>query len=568
MSRQFEPSDEFVLLLQSVLDGSLTSKGHQRLEALLREQPQAQSFFADYMHLHASLQYEAVKIGMQEQSSEALLPASSREAKGSSRRAQDSAPGQGVLGKKLFGIVTWAIAAVLMISVCLSYLVLMGDSTEPDVVASAEIDEEGGLSSDSSERRTSIRPPKPVATLASQEDAKWRETALVVGQSLHEGSTVHLEQGKARLSVGYGAEIVAIAPCSLTFLAKDNVHLADGEVLVDVAEWAQGFTVSTDKMDVVDLGTTFQVSASSSEATTETTVLEGMVRAQPTVTHEGDQRSLLLSEGEGLFVDALGRRKTFQYTPEEPIVFDHAGLSPYRPVELHNTGIGLSEGDQDPYWRVIAGPEGAFHGPEYAQVCVPYKRYLENDPTESQWVSMRNWEKALPNSTFTFETKFHLAGYDLATMRLFGRFLADNGVEAVRVNGRAVRVESWTDNVYGQRFDGPQFRFVNVTEGLVEGENVIQIDVWNGTMVNRGTGKPDNSPNHMALRVEWYAFGRGTALAEVEGNKSESIGTPSTLDLKSTLNRSRPDGFRAIEHSADSFKSAFLSRSTDSFGMN
>ena len=176
--------------------------------------------------------------------------------------------------------------------------------------------------------------------------------------------------------------------------------------------------------------------------------------------------------------------------------------------------VSLMSGPARRSTRVVAGPEGAFQGPEFAQVCVPYKRYLDNEPEESQWVSIRNWEEAAANSVYTFETTFHLTGYDLSTKRLFGRFLADNGIEAVRVNGRAVRVESWVDNVVGQRFDGPQFRFVNVTDGLVEGSNTIEIDVQNGTMWNSIDGQPNIAPNHMALRVEWYAFGRQAALVD------------------------------------------------------
>ena len=84
---------------------------------------------------------------------------------------------------------------------------------------------------------------------------------------------------------------------------------------------------------------------------------------------------------------------------------------------------------------------------------------------------MANWREAIPNSKWTFQTTFDLTGFDLSTVQLFGRFLADNGVKEVRVNGQAVMLESWVDNTPGQRFDQPQFRTVNVSEGLVEGIN-------------------------------------------------------------------------------------------------
>ena len=155
---------------------------------------------------------------------------------------------------------------------------------------------------------------------------------------------------------------------------------------------------------------------------------------------------------------------------------------------------------------MIKGPKKTFSRPQYAIVCVPDERYMPNDRKSSQWVSMVNWRKADPNSTYTFQTTFDLTGFDRATVQLFGRFLADNGIKEVRVNGKPAILESWVDNTPGQHFSQPQFRSVNVSEGLIEGTNTIEIDVWNGLMLpadkNRAT------PNPMALRVEWEGFGR------------------------------------------------------------
>jgi hypothetical protein len=163
-------------------------------------------------------------------------------------------------------------------------------------------------------------------------------------------------------------------------------------------------------------------------------------------------------------------------------------------------------GDEDPYWRVIAGPKETLAAPQFAMVCAPDERYLPNDRTSSQWVSMAKWRQAAPNSIYTFETKFDLTGFDLATVQLFGRFLADNGIHEVRVNGRPVNLESWIDNVPGQQFTQPQFRTVNVTDGLLAGANIIEIDVWNALFQPAHVHK--TTPNPMALRVEWEGFGR------------------------------------------------------------
>ena len=108
----------------------------------------------------------------------------------------------------------------------------------------------------------------------------------------------------------------------------------------------------------------------------------------------------------------------------------------------------------------------------------------------------------LPNAPFTFQTTFDLSGYDLSTVVVLADILADNGVRAVRVNGKSVDLTPWRDNQPGQEFH--RFRRAEIVEGFVLGKNVIEIEVWNGIYRD---GKPDPSPNPMALRVEWQAFG-------------------------------------------------------------
>ncbi len=350
--------------------------------------------------------------------------------------------------------------------------------------------------------RAFSRPPAPVATFAAEKKAVWRGETLAVGAVLREGDSIELVSGEIQLSVGFGAEILAKGPFSLTFLSPSSVRLNHGDIAVQVAEWAKGFTVATSAMDVVDLGTTFTVSASP-DSGVETRVLKGLVRVQ---LHESDsetRRGLLVSEGGGYLVDEHGRR--WQAPQSKPATDDEINfgtLAPYHPVELHNTGLGIEVGDEDPHWQVVAGPEGSTW-PQFASVCANIKgeyNYLPNDPQASQWISIANWNEAKARAVFTFQTSFNLGGYDLSTIQLFGRFLVDNGVREVRVNGQPVEFESWNiENKFGDE----QFRFVNVSEGLVAGENVIQIDVWNNIYFDE---RSDTTP--MALRVEWYAFGR------------------------------------------------------------
>ncbi len=561
MTTPYEPSKELARLIQIAVDGQLTVSEHDRLEELLSDDSAARVFFSDFLRLHGLLNYQAIALSPTWDSREPSLDAAAAAAAERMAMSAEVRPNSD-FAERLQRLAPWALAATLLLAIALPGRQLFyGDELAVTADATLQASDPGAELDDENAARPLSRPPAPVATLAKQADAVWRDGQLSVGQPFHEGETLHLDEGQAHISVGFGAEISATGPCSMTFTANDRVRLDRGTVLVDVAEWAKGFTVITDAMDVVDLGTTFSVTAGVGSAT-EASVLSGMVRALPRKTPAGDRRSILLSEGEGLAIDGHGNRRSFTRSNQSERVFsDSDGPSPYRPVTLHNTGIGLAEGDEDPHWRIIAGPAASFAGPCFARVCAPYERYLDNEPDVSQWVSIPGWESALPNSVYTFATNFDLAGYDLATTRLFGRFLADNGIQAVRVNGQSVRVESWTDNLRGQRFDGQQFRFVSVTDGLIDGRNTIEVDVFNGTTRKSLTGRPNNIPNHMALRVEWYAFGRDSDLVSVREEDGQPTRQSPTVspdgargDSDSTSLRNshrRPGGGRVARRPSD-----------------
>jgi len=482
-----EPNHDLMRLFEAVLSQQASESEIRQLETLLDESEQVRDQFAAVSQLDVNIRHlfrtEASSLGEWEKQSPPGPHTPSQTRTKNTRRSA--------------WLWSCAIAAAIGLAVYLPAFIRSDQKGEPQVAVSVPT------------TVPASKPPAPVATLSSQFDAEWRGMQLVEGQPLREGDTIDLARGEARISVGYGAEIAAQGPCSLTFVSRDSIRLSYGEVAVHVAKWAKGFTVVTDSMEVVDLGTTFTVSASK-DAGSETNVVKGLVRVHPLASVEGQHGGVLVAEGEGLFVDRRGSGGTRPAARSDFFdKYDFSDLLPYRPVDLYNSGIGLAEGDEDPNWKIVSGPGTVGDEKPYAVVCKPDERYLANTPDVSQWVSMPNWKTAAPNSVYTFQTTFDLLGYDLSTIQLFGRFLADNGIHAVRVNGEPVKVESWVDNVYGQQFDHNEFRFLNVTDGLVNGTNTVEIDVLNGIFQEPAEQRGD--PNPMALRVEWYAFGRQAA---------------------------------------------------------
>ncbi len=361
------------------------------------------------------------------------------------------------------------------------------------------------------------RQPQPVASLTLAPGAVFDGPALAANDVFLEGDELKLSAGEAHVSMASGADCVLKGPGSLRFVSAKHVRLGGGVLTAHVATWGAGFTVDTDRMRVIDLGTRFAVAASTEDD--ETHVLQGQVRVQPLEAAVDGRRSVLLSEGEALRVDR-GKAQPARIDAEQdrfPASADD--FRPFKPITMFNTGVDLSEGDEDPHWRITQGEVGAaYHGPQFGVVCIPDERYAPNEPDRSQWISVAKDLRPgpLPNALFTYETSFDLTGFDLSSVTVAAQVLADNGVRAIRINGEPVAIEPWDDNEFGQEFTRNRFRMISVRSGFVPGENKLEIDVWNGVYQWQGM---EAEPNPMSLRVEFQAFGRlldrGAAAAAV-----------------------------------------------------
>jgi hypothetical protein len=354
------------------------------------------------------------------------------------------------------------------------------------------------------------RQPQTIARYDGGEGAEWlSETPPAIGQNFVEGDSVYLTKGQARISMASGAELLLRAPCFVTLASADSVRLEDGIVTAEVAEWGRGFTVFTESLSVVDLGTKFAVSANAN-GVAEAHVLNGQVRVKPLSKTVAQRGSLLLSGGEAIRVEADRKPATRLSADRERYDADMGDQLPFRPIAIHNSGQGLDAGDEDPNWRVVAGPKSALpNGPQFAVVAQADGRYLGNDAAKSQWISISNPVRpgVEPNSLCTFETTFDLTGYDLSTVMAAAQVIADNGVIAARINGEPVTMKAWHLNERNQTFN--KFQVIEFKSGFVQGMNKVEFDVWNGIDSYNPTQR-----NPMALRVEWQAFGRPVQLAK------------------------------------------------------
>ena len=258
------------------------------------------------------------------------------------------------------------------------------------------------------------------------------------------------------------------------------------------------FAVRTPTAIVTDLGTEFGVEVDKSR-TTKTHVFRGKVELRPTAGGSTENAQIIpMGENESVTVEA-GRGPVVKVTrrADQSNAIGFVRQMPRRvPIKLFNTGQAIREGDPDPHWQLAAATTYPHFEPRPAVVTrVEPRFYLANDPARSQWISMLNGLPHLRNDvTYTFRTTFELVGMPPSTAVLQGRFIADNRVTAIRLNGKATTVPEQTTDA---PFD--KFYSLTINEGFVDGTNVLEIDVYNGSAREQSL-KKEFGP--MLLRVE------------------------------------------------------------------
>jgi len=483
---------ELLDLSSAACDNRLDEESFARLEALLGDNDEACALWLTYMQLDADLRV--------------LVATSSAERRALARLSATGGlplpvdpPSDVPTSHWLHFLVGGLVVATVSLLVAVSAVIWGLSKPMAPTVAESPVTSESPAPGD---RISLVRPPQQVATVFSAtKDAVWAGGEHYrIGQLLAEGTRLNLLAGSAQISMTCGADVVLQSPCTVVLLDDRLVQLEAGKLTVQVAKWATGFVVETRGLHVTDLGTRFAVSAESPD-TAEAHVLDGSVLAKPLHAGKPHEASVLLKSGEAIRVDTQRGRVDRFAAERKRFVDKFENMCPYRPIKLPNTGRGFMIGDDDSRWRITAGPASVGPWPQPTFVTLPHMRYSDNAPEKSQWISVEGGaRRSVPrNTVFTFETTFDLTGFDPATVGVVAQILADNGVKEIRLNGKPVVMQPWADNIRGQKFQ--TFRVVEIRDGFVEGKNQIEIDVLNGTAVGV------RSPNPMALRVEWQAFG-------------------------------------------------------------
>ena len=261
------------------------------------------------------------------------------------------------------------------------------------------------------------------------------------------------------------------------------------------------FSVRTPTAVVTDLGTEFGVEVDGS-GSTKSRVFQGRIQLRPIgdeglsfpergTVADGDIRVVELGENESATVEAgrTGRVNVIRGANQSSVPTFTRQMPKWSAINVFSTGAGLTEGDPDPHWELVARGDDPHFKPRAAVVTVAAPVYLPNDPSRSQWLSTAGNLPPEPGVRFLFRTTFELAEASPDAIVLRGRFIADNSVSAMRINGKSVSVPKHRCNA---PFD--EFSPFSVSSGFVKGTNVLEIEVSNfASTINPGGPNPDGA---------------------------------------------------------------------------
>jgi hypothetical protein len=254
-------------LLDALVEESISPEQARRLEELVLKHPEAEAFYVQYMGMVADL---SRRLGSQQKarpepvtSIRGLTPSGSPR-----RRRYVAAAALAVLG---------AAAALYLIVTSVQQPTTPPGQTEP---------------TDDS-----------VAILAQTSGAEWEETGMPTraGAPLPAGRLV-LQSGVVQIEFYSGATVILEGPADFRLDSATRAFCARGKLRVTVPAQAQGFTVGSPQLDLVDRGTEFGMRIDPA-APSEVHVFQGKVELYEPGPERGMQE---LTTGKGVRLEKPG----------------------------------------------------------------------------------------------------------------------------------------------------------------------------------------------------------------------------------------------------------------------
>lgn len=257
-------------LASAAVDGRLDRAGLDRLEGLLRDNPQATTWYFDWVELHSLL--EARHAEKLDPSGNASFERTARELLGVVCDPRDA----GVLqlhrseSDPSNRLKRWtrrplALAGALAACAAISAVVLTQLAGERELSAAARNGKQGY-----------------VGIVSQAVGVRWaeHETPLAVPTRLTAGQKFRLEAGSLELALTSGCVCGVKGPAEVEIVSPMHVRATSGALWARVGNEAKGFVIETPTANVVDLGTEFGVDYDRARLATDVVVFEGAVDLQ------------------------------------------------------------------------------------------------------------------------------------------------------------------------------------------------------------------------------------------------------------------------------------------------
>jgi hypothetical protein len=300
MNRPSEEFTELRALLDALCEESITADQLRRLEELLLTDPQAEAYYVQYLSFFADLGRHVAgrpvaaersvrhRAGDEAADVTPAQPAPVATADRPTRSARRSR--RGLWGT--FGLC--ALAAGLLIAITTW-------QQRPNVVNVSPADAEPT--------------DNTVAVLLQAPGAVWEKSDLPtrVGAPLHPG-WLHLKSGLAQVEFYSGATVFLKGPADILLISRMGAYCARGKLRATVPPQAQGFTVSSPTVDLVDRGTEFGLQVGAGDKT-EVHVFQGKVELYDSERAGEAAPHTELTTGQSVRVDAGGAPQPIRSDP-------------------------------------------------------------------------------------------------------------------------------------------------------------------------------------------------------------------------------------------------------------
>lgn len=494
MSEPIDQHDAVVAeLLPLVLEGLADTDQFNRLNARLRDHAQARLYYLQYMDLHAELGgpsdilvsveahdilpdvfseviADALKV-RQLRDLELQAQAQLEQNLKHERQEQQETVVTADRSKLQIVIPRWAVigsvaaAAALIVLAALPFL--QGEAPQQHPIVHQDIPAE-------SVPAPVIEPI--VATLTATRDAQWADSDLAIDDRLVAGQRLSLTAGFAEITTSRGAVAILEAPVTIEMIDSPNaIRLIAGK-LIGICETtsSKGFLVRTPHMDVTDLGTRFGIDVSDQNAVEVHVFLGEVEVSRPALNTDDQHLTENLLQGEAVRISADTQK--LERTAVNISLFE---TTTSRVIPLRGTGQEIKAGQPDPNWKIVAVDDQPLDPPHVLNVDsgTDYDLWPSTDLPASSWLSWRHDIEPPANgkNTYMFQTDFEIpTSWDQERMRMVMRYLADNQLVAVHLNGHRIALEP-NDADANERMT----RSFVIEKHFVAGKNVIAFEVEN-----------------------------------------------------------------------------------------